>query len=201
MSLLFVGLANITAIVSIFYGMCLAMRRPADAASTRLPWGLLTGALFIPVIVISFFQVAIYDNFFKFLAWTALGFAPLSGVTAVDYLVLRRRQRIDERALYAQNAGSPYAYWHGVSPAALISVALGALTYFLLLNPQSLSSHDPFRWISASLPACAVGALSQVVLTRVFSRYGGYGPAPDIEPAVPALAPEDPSPELSAAGR
>jgi NCS1 family nucleobase:cation symporter-1 len=198
--LAFIALANITAIVSIFYGMCLAMRQAGGRALTRVSWGVLTGALFLPVLVAVFFPATIYDNFFKFLAWTALVFAPLSGVCAVDYLLLRR-QRIDERALYAHEAGSPYAYWHGVSPAALISVALGALTYFLLLNPQSLASHEPFRWISASLPACAVGALSQVVLTRVFSRYGDYGPASDVEPPGPALAPEDPSPELSAAGR
>ena len=58
-----------------------------------------------------------------------LAFAPLSGVCALDYFVLRW-QRLDDRALFQDHGGFPYAYWHGISSAAIAAVALGALTYF-----------------------------------------------------------------------
>ena len=175
-ALLFVGLANITAIVSIFYGMCLAMRQAGGRYFEALPWGLLTGALFVPAIVITFFPGEIYDNFFNFLAWTALGFAPLSGVTAMDYLVLRRG-RIKQCDLFNDGADSDYAFWRGINPASFLALVGGGLVYYALFNPQSLAAHGPFVWISASVPACLVAAILHYVLTKTIvmpARRGGY---------------------------
>lgn len=154
-ALLFIGLANITAIVTIFYGMCLAMRQAGGRYFEAIPWGLLTGALFIPVIIVAFFPGQIYDNFFKFLAWTALGFAPLSGVTAVDYLILRRG-RIKQRDVFNDGADSDYAFLRGINPASFLALIGGGLVYYTLFDPQSLDSHGMFIWISASAPACLV---------------------------------------------
>ena len=175
-ALLFVGLANITAIVSIFYGMCLAMRQAGGRYFEALPWGLLTGALFVPAIVITFFPGEIYDNFFNFLAWTALGFAPLSGVTAMDYLVLRRG-RIKQCDLFNDGADSDYAFWRGINPASFLALVGGGLVYYALFDPQSLAAHGPFVWISASVPACLVAAILHYVLTKTIvmpARRGGY---------------------------
>lgn len=175
-ALLFVGLANITAIVSIFYGMCLAMRQAGGRYFEALPWGVLTGALFVPVIVIAFFPGQIYDNFFKFLAWTALGFAPLSGVTAVDYLILRRG-RIKQCDVFNDGPDSDYAFWRGINPASFLALAGGGLVYYALFDPQSLAAHGPFIWVSASVPACLVAGLLHYVLTKSVvmpARLGGY---------------------------
>lgn len=175
-ALLFIGLANITAIVSIFYGMCLAMRQAGGRRLEAVSWGLLTGVLFIPVAVMAFFPGQIYDNFFKFLAWTALGFAPLSGVTAVDYLVLRRG-RIRQSDVYSDAVTSDYAFWRGINPAAFLAIAIGGIVYYLLFDPLSLATHGLFIWLSASVPACFIAGLSYYALTKALiipARLGGY---------------------------
>lgn len=175
-ALLFVGLANITAIASIFYGVCLAMRQAGGRYFEALPWGLLTGALFVPAIVITFFPGEFYDKFFKFLAWTSLGFAPLSGVTAMDYLVLRRG-RIKQCDVFNDGADSDYAFWRGINPASFLALVGGGLVYYALFDPQSLAAHGPFVWISASVPACLVAAILHYVLTKTIvmpARRGGY---------------------------
>lgn len=171
-ALIFVAFANVTSIVSMFYGLALAIRQAGPPAIARVRWGLLSAALFVPVMVLVFFPATMYDNFFKFLVWTALGFAPLSGVTAVDYLILRR-QRIDERSLYTSEGR--YHYWGGFNLAALAAVAVGALVYFLLLNPQSLAHRSPFEFVSASVPACLAGALVHLLLTKLVVQRAGKG--------------------------
>ncbi|SFV27586.1 purine-cytosine permease family protein [Hyphomicrobium facile] len=174
-ALLFIGLANITAIVSIFYGMCLAMRQAGGRRFENIPWGVLTGALFIPVIIVSFFPAQIYDNFFVFLAWTALGFAPLSGVTAVDYILLRRGQ-VNSRDLYRDEPGTDYAFWGGVNWIAFIALIVGGLVYYALFNPLSLTAHNAlFNVISASVPSCIAAGLVHYVLTKSLLRPGGRG--------------------------
>jgi NCS1 family nucleobase:cation symporter-1 len=177
-ALLFIGLANITAIVSIFYGMCLAMRQAGGKYFENIPWGILTGALFIPVIAVSFFPAEIYDNFFVFLAWTALGFAPLSGVTAVDYVLLRRG-RINSRDLYRNEAGADYAFWGGINWIAFIALVVGGLVYYALFNPLSLTAHNAlFNWVSASIPSCIAAGLVHYTLTKLVMRPRGRGGYP-----------------------
>lgn len=174
-ALLFIGLANITAIVSIFYGMCLAMRQAGGRYLEKLPWGVLTGALFVPVIVVSFFPAQIYDNFFIFLAWTALGFAPLSGVTAVDYVLLRKGQ-INCRDLYSNEAGTDYAFWGGVNWVAFVALFVGGMVYYVLFNPLSMTAHNAlFSWISASIPSCLAAGLVHYALTKLVMRAGRGG--------------------------
>lgn len=175
--LLFIGLANITAIVSIFYGMCLAMRQAGGRYFENIPWGILTGALFLPVIVVSFFPAQVYDQFFVFLAWTALGFAPLSGVTAVDYILLRKG-RINTRDLYSDAQGGDYAFWGGVNWIAFAALFVGGVVYYALFNPMSLTAHNAlFNVLSASVPSCLSAGLVHFVLTKRLlsgSRTGGY---------------------------
>lgn len=174
-ALIFVGVANVTAIVSIFYGMCLAMRQAGGRRCESIPWGVLTAALFVPVAIASFFPQQVYDNFFIFLAWTALGFAPLSGVTAVDYLILRRA-RVDQRALYQDGPGSAYFYWKGVNVAAFVALVVGGLVYYTLFNPQTLAAHSGlFMWTSASIPACVAAGFVHYALTHLFVARSGKG--------------------------
>lgn len=177
-ALLFIGLANITAIVSIFYGMCLAMRQAGGKYFENIPWGILTGALFIPVIAVSFFPAEIYDRFFVFLAWTALGFAPLSGVTAVDYLLLRK-SRINSRDLYRNDDGSDYAFWGGINWIAFVALVVGGLVYYFLFDPLALTAHNAlFDWVSASIPSCLAAGFVHYTLTKMLMPVGGRGGYP-----------------------
>lgn len=177
-ALFFIALANITSIVTMFYGMCLAVRQAGGTRVLNLRWGVLTGAVFLPVLILVFFPGTIYDEFNKFLVWTALAFAPLCGVTAADYLFLRR-QRIDERPLYEDGHGTAYRYWNGFNLVAMASVVIGAGVYLWLLNPRSLAYHSPFDVVSASLPACLAAGIAHLLLTKLIVERTGKGGYPE----------------------
>lgn len=173
-ALLFVAVANITSIVAFFYSLCVAIRQVGPLS--RVKWSLLTALLFVPVIVAVFFPNMIYENFFKFLAWTALIFAPLAGIVFADFLI--RKRHIDERALYQERSNSPYAFWRGYNPAAFVSIVVGAAIYYSLLNPVTLASRTPFEFVSASVPSCIIAGAVYLLLTKFLvepAGRGGYG--------------------------
>src|SRR5690606_6973024 len=117
LALLFVGFANLTSMVGQTYSGSLAILRAAGGPARRLPWWILSALLFAPAAVVVFWPGAIYDNYFKFLAWVSLVLAPLCGVYFVDFYLLRRRT-LHLRALYEPEGASRYSYWWGVNPVA-----------------------------------------------------------------------------------
>ncbi len=101
---------------------------------------------------------AVYDNFFQFLYWISLAYAPVIGIVLVDYFILRR-QTLDLRAIFSHRKGSPYDFWGGWNIAAYIGVAVGVGVYLLLLNPVSLWYSAPFAYMTASVPSLVSGGL------------------------------------------
>lgn len=175
LALVWIAFANVTSIVSIIYSTCLALKQVGGDRLSRVSWASLTGAFFIVPLLLTVRPSLIYDNFFQFLYWSGVAFAPLSAIYLVDYFILRR-QHIDVRAIYDKGANAPYAFWSGWNPVALISLGIGSLTYILLLNPVSLEQYVPgFEYMSASLPAFVVAGLVHLVLTAVWVKPAGRG--------------------------
>jgi NCS1 family nucleobase:cation symporter-1 len=170
-ALIFVAMANVTSIIAFFYSLCVAIRQVGLA--NKMKWSILTIVLFIPVMIAVFFPDAIYDNFFKFLAWTALIFAPLAGITLTDFLM--RKRKIYERPLYLENQDSMYAFWKGFNPAAFVAIIIGAIVYYLLLNPLTLVSSTSFQFIGASVPSCIAASLIYFLLTKFIVKPTGRG--------------------------
>jgi NCS1 family nucleobase:cation symporter-1 len=139
LALLFVGFANLTSMVGQTYSGSLAILRAGGRPARRLPWPVLAALLFAPAAIVVFWPSALYDNFFKFLAWVSLVLAPLCGVYFVDFYLLRRRT-LQMRGLFEPEGVSRYSYWWGVNPFAFVAVGAGALTYYLLLNPLTYES-------------------------------------------------------------
>ena len=117
-----------------------------------------------------------FAKFGSFLAFIGVAFAPLCGIQIVDYYLLRRR-RLDLRAIFDGSPGSPYFFWHGFNPAALVALAAGCAAYILLLNPLTYASWGPYRFLTASLPSALVAGLVHALGTRLVRRAGrgGYG--------------------------
>ncbi len=93
-----------------------------------------------------------------------------------DFWLLRRRT-LHLRDVYEPEGVSRYSFWWGVNPVALVSVAAGALTYYVLLNPITFESASVFRYTTATLPAFLVAGLVHYLLTRLVvipTRKGGY---------------------------
>jgi nucleobase:cation symporter-1, NCS1 family len=174
LALLFVGFANLTSMVGQTYAGSLAILRAAGRPARRLPWPALAALLFAPSALVVFWPGALYDNFFRFLAWVALVLAPLCGVHLVDFFLLRRRT-LHLRGLYEPEGVSRYSYWRGVNPFAFLAVGAGALTYYLLLNPLTYESATLFRYTSASVPAFVVAGALHYAFTRLIVVPAGKG--------------------------
>ena len=173
-ALLFIALANVTSIVAISYSTCLAIRQTGGRAISGLRWDVLTGLFFLLPSIAVFFPGSIYDNFFIFLAWTSVAFAPLTGIYLIDFFWLRRR-RINVRALYDESPGSPYSFWAEINPVAVVAFALGSITYVLMMNPQTLETNPLFLYLSASIPSLLVAAGVHAAGTIVVNRRMGKG--------------------------
>lgn len=176
LALIFIAFANITSIVSIIYSTCLALRQAGGRAVQRLRWEHLTAAFFVLPLIAAFFPGAIYDNFFVFVAWNAVVFAPLTGIGLVDFFWLRRR-RLDVRAIYDERPGAPLSFWGGVNVVAFVALAVGVVVYLLLMNPQTFETTPAFRYLTASLPSLVASGLVYYALARavlVPKGLGGY---------------------------
>lgn len=192
LALTFIAFANVTSMVSQTYSGGLAIIRAGGSVVRRIPWPAFVAVLYAPSAVVVFWPAALYDNFFKFVAWIGLVMAPLTAVYLTDFFLLRRR-RIVVRELYEPEGTSRYSFWFGVNPSAFLAVGTGALTYFLLLDPITFESAAIFTYTSASLPAFLVTAVVHAVLTLAVVRPAGKGgyrepaAAPDRAPVEEAV--------------
>jgi len=171
--LLFIALANVTSIVGFVYSTALAARQAGTPVAERVPWLWLTGLVLLPGAMGIFFPEQIYDNFFRFLAWTALAFAPLAGISLADYMLRRRTLHVVD--LYARPGQGRYGYWRGTNLAALAALIVGAVTYLALLNPQTLDAAPPFVYLTASVPSCLVAGITYVLCMKFVMHPLGQG--------------------------
>jgi nucleobase:cation symporter-1, NCS1 family len=173
-SLLFVSAANFGTSTAGIYASAIGLRN--FKSLQRRSWTTLLLITITPVAVVGIFIPELFfAKFGNFVAFIGVSFAPLCGIQIVDYFVLRRR-RIEIRAFYQDRPGSPYVFWGGVNPAALIALAAGCTTYIALLNPLSYRSSAAYPYLTASLPAAAAAGLVYFLAGRIVvrTRRGGY---------------------------
>jgi NCS1 family nucleobase:cation symporter-1 len=191
-ALVFIVLANIdTAMVGVYVSAIGLKQLPF--VQKRVSWNMTVGLTLAPVaVVVLFFSGWAFEHIGTFLAFVGLVFAPVIGVQLVDYYLLRR-QRLNVRALYQTEAGSPYYYWHGFNAVGIVSIGIGFATYLYLLDPVNFTSRAPYEYISASIPSGVVAAAAYFLLTKLVvmpMRLGDYESAsPERSPAgAPATA-------------
>lgn len=175
-ALLFIILANVGTVLVGVYVTAIGLKQ-LPVLQRRLSWNATTGLALLPVVfVIVFFTNFFFDRFGTFLAFIGVFFAPICGIQIVDYYLFRR-QRVDIRAMFRGGPGTPYHFWGGINPAGFVGLAAGFAVYVYLLNPVSYVSHDPYEYVSASIPAAVAAAIVYMVLTRLLvlpARRGGY---------------------------
>ena len=176
-SLAFVTAANFGTVIAGIYASAVGLRN--FAILERRSWTALLALTLAPVALVGMLIPELFfAKFGSFLALIGVAFAPLCGIQIVDYFVLRRR-RLNVRALYLRAPGTPYFYWHGVNPAALVALVCGCLAYVTLLNPLTYASFGPYRYLTASLPAAVVAALVYLAASQwnIAAGRGGFGDA------------------------
>jgi nucleobase:cation symporter-1, NCS1 family len=172
-ALLFVIAANLGTALAGVYATGVGLRQVPALA--RLPWAVVILLGLVPVAAVSILVPDLFfDNFGTFLAFIGVFFAPLCAIQIVDFFFLRG-QRIDIRGIYQQGDGTPYQYWGGFNPAAILGMAAGCATYLYLLNPVSYASHWPYELLTASLPTAVVGGLVYLLVTVLVVRPAGKG--------------------------
>jgi NCS1 family nucleobase:cation symporter-1 len=136
----------------------------------NVPWPLKTLLVLSPMFVMElFFATAFYDNIGTFMAFIGIFIAPMVGVQIVDWLVLGRIDRLHLPSLFRHDARSRYWYRGGINPAGFVALALGALTYVLLLNPITFEPNASIvQYTTASLPAVVVGGLTYYIAMKLF---------------------------------
>lgn len=173
-SLAFVSAANFGTAIAGVYASAIGLRN--FAALERRSWTTLLVITIAPVASVGMFIPELFfAKFSSFLAFIGVALAPLCGIQIVDYYVLRQR-RIDVRSLYRSAPGTPYFFWQGFNPAALIALAAGCLAYVALLNPLTYVSSGLYRYLTASLPAALVAAIVYRIATQlvIAAGRGGY---------------------------
>lgn len=172
-ALLFVIAANLGTALAGVYATGIGLRQVPGLA--QLPWAVVLLLGLVPVAAVSILVPDLFfDNFGTFLAFIGVFFAPLCAIQIVDYFLLRQ-QWLDIRGVFQDGPGTPYQYWGGFNPAAILAMAAGFATYLYLLNPVSYASHWPYEFLTASLPTAAVGGLVYLLVTLVLVKPAGKG--------------------------
>ncbi|MGH8436298.1 MAG: purine-cytosine permease family protein [Pseudomonas sp.] len=180
----FVAFANVTSMINILYTSIVGLRQLAGKKLREMNWELLVVLFCVVPALIVFVAPGIYDGFFIFLVWTSALNSALAGIGIADYFFLRR-QRMNLRHLYAPEQQSPYRYWKGFNPIALVALAAGFGIYVLVFNPQTLANTTLFTFVTASLPSCLLAGVVHYVLTRVLAERMGWGAYPNSKTGKP----------------
>jgi nucleobase:cation symporter-1, NCS1 family len=175
-ALLFIILANVGTVLVGVYVTAIGLKQ-LPVLQKRFSWNATTGLALLPVAVVTiFFTDLFFDKFGTFLYFIGVFFAPICGIQIVDYYLFRR-QRVDIRGMFRPGPGTPYHFWGGINPVGFLSLVAGFVTYVYLLNPVSYVSHDPYEYVSASIPSAVVAAIVYAAFTRLLilpARRGGY---------------------------
>jgi NCS1 family nucleobase:cation symporter-1 len=172
-ALLFLIAASLGAATIGVYATAIGLRHVPVLA--KLGWSPLLLIGLVPVAAVA---VGAPELFFAslgtFLAFLGVFFAPLCALQIVDCFLLRRH-RISLRGIYQEGPNSPYHYWGGFNPAALLGMAGGFITYLYLLNPVTYASRWPYEYLTASLPTALVGGIVYLIVTLLVVKPAAKG--------------------------
>lgn len=163
-ALAFIVLANFGTVLVCTYISAVGLGQ-VKSLQGKLSWSTSTLICILPVAIVSaFFGAQFYDNITIFLAFLGVAFAPICGIQIADNYFLKRP--VSVRGMFIHGEGTPYHYWKGVNPIAVIALVVGACCYFYLLNPLTYESRPPYEFVSATLPSVFVAGLTYYVLMK-----------------------------------
>jgi NCS1 family nucleobase:cation symporter-1 len=115
-------------------------------------------------------------------------FVGITGITLVDYLLLRR-ERLSLVDLFTRSRAGRYWYWGGVNWVAVGVALIAMIIYILMYDPSSYRAAPMFRFLGAGIPMVVLAGGSYLLLAHFVLRRmhkGGYGaPQGDQSSSVP----------------
>lgn len=172
--LAFVLGANLITMVILTYlaGVTIQQLRPI----TRIPWDLILISLLIPGIYVAFRTTWMLDVVMNWMLYNGVMFVGVTGITLVDYLVLRR-QRLSLPDLFTRSHAGRYWYWGGVNWVAIGVTVIATAGYLIMYDPSSYRVMGIFRFLGAGIPMVLLAAALYLLLARLVLRRmdkGGY---------------------------
>lgn len=177
--LAFVLIANLASMVIMVYLAGVSIQHIKGLAS--LQWPVIVGLLLLPGLYFAFRPEWLLEQVMTWLTYNGLMFGGITGITLVDYFILRR-QDLDVRQVFAARRAGAYSFWGGVNFVAIAVTAAGLIFYLWIYNPITLEVTGPFRYMGAGLPTIIVSAVLYYVGMRLVAlplKRGGYAPVAD----------------------
>ena len=173
LALFFVILANLTSGAYAFYNTCLGLKNYNVFANRK--WIIVTLCFLAPVIIFSFFQDFMYNNYQMLMNYSAAIFGPMSIIQMLDYYYFRKGH-IDLRALYDATASSKMRYYGGGNWGGIAILVISVAIYILILNPATWAYAPMFTSTSAILPSCGFALMAYFLYGKVLQKkhIGGF---------------------------
>lgn len=163
--------ANIATMVVMIYLAGVSIQQIKFFA--RMKWELLLAFLLLPGVYFAFKTEWLLSSVMSWLSYNGVMFVGITGITLVDYFILRR-ENIDVTSLFASKAGK-YQYWGGVNWAAVVITIAATFGYLWLYNPVTVAMADPFRYLGASLPTILISGAAYYLAVRLMVAPLGKG--------------------------
>lgn len=183
LALFFVILANLTSGAYAFYNTCLGLKNYNVFANRK--WVVVTICFLIPVVIFSFFQDFMYNNYQMLMNYSAAIFGPMSIIKMLDYYYFRKGH-IDLRSLYNTTASSGMRYYGGGNWGGIIILVISVAIYICILNPATWAYAPIFPYTSAILPSCAFAFVAYFIYGKYLQKkhIGGFDYGLEYEKAV-----------------
>lgn len=158
--LVLMAVANISSIATIIYPAAITV----VSNYPRVKWGPALAIATIPALVL--LTPGFYGRIASIYAIIGLINGIYGAIIVADYYFISKGV-YKLRHLYNSKEG--YQYFHGVNPAAAISMAFGLIFYLWTLNPVTWGSANGwFPYITAGVPTVILTAILYVVLMKVW---------------------------------
>ena len=173
-ALMAVGMANLTAVAIVSYNICLGFKQ--WKVFSKMSWVKVTGLFMCIVFIGMFFAVELYNNFYIILGLACTVYSPIIAMQLIDFYVFRK-QKLDLRSLYNKAGDSDYVFWKGFNWVAVFVFLSGAVVYYLIMDPVSLTFSSVFPYVTATGGATIYSLALYYVLGRTVllkRNKGGY---------------------------
>ena len=183
LALFFVILANLTSGAYAFYNTCLGLKNYNLFANRK--WIFVTLCFLVPVIIFSFFQDFMYNNYQMLMNYSSAIFGPMCMIQILDYYYFRKGH-IDLRSLYNVRETSGMRYYGGANWGGILILVIAIAIYIYILNPATWAYAPIFTDTSAILPSC----LFALIVYFIYGKYlqkkhiGGFDYGNEYEAAV-----------------
>jgi purine-cytosine permease-like protein len=160
LGLMLMAIANISSISTIIYPATITL----VSNYPKIKWGAALALSTVPALILC--TPGFYGKIAAIYAIIGLLNGIYGAIIVTDYFAISKGKY---KLRHIFNTKEGYQYFHGVNPAAAISMAFGLIFYVLTLNPVTWTSYTGwFPYITAGVPTVILTGLLYYILMKVW---------------------------------